>query len=148
MTPADFAFQEIANPAHDLQEDLWERLRVASNARLNQPALAETHSYAVLARDGERLAAGLLAIIYFGGMNLQCLWVDEAERGRGLGARMLQHAEEIARRHGCNLIFGHTFGFQAKGFYLKAGYEEFGALPEYPPGHGCSFLKKTLPALG
>src|SRR6516165_7091346 len=45
-----------------------------------------------------------------------------------------------ARRHSAWL---DTFSFQARGFYEKLGYEEFGRL-DYPPGHHRHFLRKRL----
>ncbi len=137
-------FEEVANPSPALQEALWNNLQTFSDSKLKNPALAHTGSVAVIAREGQRLVAGMLAVIYVGGMNLQCLWIDEPLRGHGLGKRLLDAAEDIARRHKCSVIFGHSFGFQAPEFYLRAGYEEFGSIPEFPPGYGCIFLRKLL----
>jgi hypothetical protein len=36
-----------------------------------------------------------------------------------------------------------TFSFQARGFYEKLGYEEFGQL-DYPPDHHRHFMRKRL----
>ncbi len=36
-----------------------------------------------------------------------------------------------------------TFSFQARGFYEALGYEVFGRLEEYPPGHERYFLRKA-----
>lgn len=141
---AELNFEEVANPSPALQEALWKNLQTFSDSQLRNPSLAHTASVAIIAREGQRLVAGMLATIYIGGMNLQCLWIDESLRGHGLGKRLLDQAEHIARRHRCNVIFGHSFGFQAPGFYEKAGYEEFGRIPEYPPGYGCVFMRKLL----
>lgn len=149
----EFSFRRILDPSVELQETLWKNLQSESMKRLANPTLEEVTSLAILAENEstdpldarkENLAAGLLALVYFGGMNLQCLWVDPRRQGQGLGSRMLQSAEDEARNLGCNIIWGHTFAFQARGFYEKAGYEVFGELPDYPPGHGCVFMKKDL----
>ena len=86
----------------------------------------------------------MLAIVYFRGMNLQCLWVREDQRGKKLGSAFLEQAEQAARSLDCTLIHGHTFSFQAPDFYLKAGYEVFGTIEDYPPGKNCFFLRKYL----
>ncbi|MCB1171654.1 MAG: GNAT family N-acetyltransferase [Leptospiraceae bacterium] len=149
----EFTFGKILDPSVGLQETLWKNLQSESMKRLANPALGEVTSLAITARRAntalpenqeENLAAGLLALVYFGGMNLQCLWVDPRFQGQGLGSKMLQSVEKEARQMGCNIIWGHTFAFQARGFYEKAGYEVFGELVDYPPGQGCVFMKKDL----
>ncbi len=79
--------------------------------------------------------------------NVACidmLWVDERHRGRGLGARLLAEVEQAAMEENCSLIHLDTFDFQAKDFYLRHGYEVFGALEDCPEGHCRYYLKKKL----
>ena len=38
----------------------------------------------------------------------------------------------------------NTFDFQAPGFYEKLGFEVFGVLADYPPGHKRFFMVKRL----
>jgi hypothetical protein len=52
-------------------------------------------------------------------------------------------AEGRARERGCHSAWLDTFSFQARGFYEKLGYEEFGRL-EYPPDHYRHFMRKRL----
>lgn len=139
-----FELQEILDPDHELQETLWLNLRVAAQQRLGGSPFGETTSHAIIVRENETMIAGLLGLAYFQGMNLQCLWVQDSHRRLGIGEALVGRIEEMARGLRCNVIFGHTFGFQAREFYLRLGYTEFGVLPEYPPGHGCYFLKKAL----
>ncbi len=137
-------FETIPNPSGELQEFLWENLRVASNAHLSDVREHEHHSFSVLAKEGDQVVGGMLCITYFRGLNLQCLWVREDQRGKGLGREFLMHAEQEARRLDCTMIHLHTFSFQAPNFYLKAGYQIVGIIEDYPPGQKCYFLKKTL----
>jgi hypothetical protein len=37
--------------------------------------------------------------------------------------------------------------FQAPDFYRKLGYEEFGRLDDFPPGHSRLFFRKNLPGV-
>jgi GNAT superfamily N-acetyltransferase len=53
---------------------------------------------------------------------LQQLWVDEAWRRRGIGARLVRQFEQRAAERGCRLFYLETFSFQAPEFYRSLGY--------------------------
>jgi GNAT superfamily N-acetyltransferase len=72
------------------------------------------------------------------------LWIDESVRGQGLGSRLMQAAEDLARSRGCTDASLDTFDFQARPFYEKLGYEPFGTLEGYPPGSRQHYLRKRL----
>lgn len=78
---------------------------------------------------------------------IDTLCVDEAYRGKGVGARLLSEIEESAKAKGCYLIHLDTFDFQAKAFYEKQGYITFGVLDDCPKGHCRYYLKKALSTL-
>jgi GNAT superfamily N-acetyltransferase len=52
-------------------------------------------------------------------------------------------AEEEGRRRGCTAVWLDTFEFQARPFYEKLGYSNFGTL-DYPAGFKRFFLQKAL----
>ena len=62
----------------------------------------------------------------------------------GDGRRLLAVAEDEARRRGAKNAFLDTFSFQAPDFYRQHGYQVFGELPDFPPGHTRAFLTKKL----
>lgn len=97
----------------------------------------------VAQRDG-RMIGGLVGGTYWGWLYVELLWVDEAERGRGLGGQLLARAEEIARERGCRNAHLETHDFQSLDFYLRRGYEVFGQLDDLPEGHVKYFLRKRL----
>ena len=78
---------------------------------------------------------------------IDTLCVDEAYRGKGLGAKLLAEVESAAKEKGCYLIYLDTFDFQAKEFYEKQGYAVFGVLDDCPKGHCRYYLKKALSTL-
>lgn len=68
--------------------------------------------------------------------------MHELIRGQGVGRQLLGRAEAEAAARGCRNAHLDTFSFQARGFYESLGYEVFGALGDYPPGHSRYFLHK------
>jgi GNAT superfamily N-acetyltransferase len=87
---------------------------------------------------------GLTGYVWGGWMHVNLLWVTEGLRGEGHGTRLMDAAEAFAVEHGCIGATLETHSFQAPGFYAKRGYEVFGTLGDYPPGHTKLFLRKRL----
>ena len=87
---------------------------------------------------------GVLGQLWGGWLQVTCLWVTEAARGAGHGARLLENAEAYARSRGAVGATLETYSFQARPFYERLGYEVFGTLDGYPPGHIKFFLRKAL----
>jgi GNAT superfamily N-acetyltransferase len=99
----------------------------------------------LIARDeAGTVRAGLRAVTFFNWCFVYWLWVDEPNRGKGLGGSLLQRAETIAHNRRCAGVYLDTFTFQAPQFYLKRGYEEFGRIDNIPHGHSRIWLKKML----
>jgi GNAT superfamily N-acetyltransferase len=92
----------------------------------------------------EEIAGGVIGELFFGWFHVDLLWVKEELRGYGYGQRLLARIEAEARQRGAKNIYLDTFSFQAPDFYKKYGYEIFGTLPDFPPGHQRYFLKKQL----
>jgi len=99
--------------------------------------------FALYAPD-EEIVGGVLGETYFDWLYVDLLWVKEELRGRGYGRRLLTLAEEEAQQRGAKNAYLDTFSFQAPGFYQQCGYEVFGELQDFPPGHLRYFFKKQL----
>jgi len=110
----------------------------------NQHAEPEHYQRLVLfVRDNsENTVGGLLGYTHWRWLFVQNLWVAESIRGLGYGRKLIQLAEYEAQMRGCEHAYLDTFDFQARGFYEKLGYELFGQLEGYPPGHTKYFLQK------
>ncbi len=52
--------------------------------------------------------------------------------------------ENHAWLRGCRGSWLDTFSFQAPRFYQAIGYQQFGELPDFPPGSRRHFLWKSL----
>ncbi|CAL2102951.1 N-acetyltransferase domain-containing protein [Tenacibaculum sp. 190130A14a] len=96
--------------------------------------------------DNDEIIGGILGGIgYYAGFYVKIFWIDEKERGKGIGAKLLLEAEKIAKEKGARLVVVDTFSFQADGFYQKYGYEEYGRITDYPKkGDYNVFFKKKL----
>ena len=100
---------------------------------------------AVLVRDDDqRVVGGLWAWTAYGWLSIELLFLPADLRGRDLGTQVMRRAEEEARRRGCREAWLDTFGFQARGFYERLGYETFGQLDGYPQGYARYFMRKAL----
>jgi len=96
-------------------------------------------------KDEGKIIAGINAFIMpWGIMYVDVLFVDESYRYKGLGTTLLKRVEGEAKAMGAALSNLTSFDFQARDFYIKQGYEIFGALEDNPKGHTLYFLKKNL----
>lgn len=129
-------------PAYDDVEPLRAGLTRHSARYVDRPGF---RPIAVFARDREgELVGGAYGYLNWNWLDFSLLWVTEAHRGRGLGARLLLRLESEARRRGCDRAHLETFSYQARAFYERHGYATFARLPDYPPGHERVYLQKRL----
>ncbi|NCB47573.1 GNAT family N-acetyltransferase [bacterium] len=94
--------------------------------------------------EAESIISGLVGQTHGNWLEVKYLWVDEAYRGQDIGTKLIEAAEKTAKERGCKFSFLNTFGFQARGFYLKQGYKEVFTLNEYPLTGTRHYLTKTL----
>jgi GNAT superfamily N-acetyltransferase len=124
-----------------------ERIRQALHAE-NERKAGESHFKALnlTLRDAfGGLAGGLVGSTSWNWLYVETLWVDPAARGRGFGAKLLHHAEGIAKRRGCKDAYLETFSFEgALPFYEKHDYVQRGSLTDFPTGHTKYLLHKEL----
>jgi len=98
----------------------------------------------VLHAPDQEIVGGVIGKIYWDWLYIDLLWVKDELRGRGYGHRLLTRAEDEARQHGAKNAYLDTFSFQAPDFYKQHGYQVFGELEDFPPGHQRYFLRKQL----
>ncbi|WP_418131850.1 GNAT family N-acetyltransferase [Variovorax sp. 278MFTsu5.1] len=93
-----------------------------------------------------RLLGGLRGFVFLYWLDVEVLFVEEDARGAGLGSRLLAEAERQAIALGAKNAKLSTFEWQARGFYLKQGYEEYARIDDYAPGFYLAYMKKALQA--
>ena len=72
------------------------------------------------------------------------LWVKDELRGQGYGHQLLAKLEAEAMQRGAKHAYLDTYSFQVPDFYKDHGYEVFGELADFPPGHQRYFFRKKL----
>lgn len=86
----------------------------------------------VRVEDDDELVAGLSGWTWGTCAGIGMVWVREADRRGGWGARLLETAEREARDRGCRQVLVSSFTFQAPDFYARHGYVEFARSPDLP----------------
>jgi GNAT superfamily N-acetyltransferase len=91
-----------------------------------------------------RPLGGLAGMSFYDWFYVELVFVPDSLRHHGWGSRLLREAEAEASRRNCVGIWLDTYGFQARHFYEKHGYEVFGVLDDHPRGSQRSFMRKRL----
>ncbi len=99
--------------------------------------------FALYAPDGS-IAGGVIGETHWNWLYINLMWITEELRGQGYGSKLLNAAEEEGRRRGATHSYLDTFSFQAPDFYKRHGYQVFGVLKDFPPGHQRFYLTKQL----
>ncbi|MET0845697.1 MAG: GNAT family N-acetyltransferase [Pseudomonas sp.] len=134
--------EQSLNPSDEERQAILLPLR-AYNA--SKAGVSTQETFALLVRDdNDEILGGLYGRVFYQWMFIELLSVPEQARGQGLGSKLMQMAEELAREKECVGIWLDTFDFQAPEFYKKLGYSELGQIVDYPPGHKRLFFQKRL----
>lgn len=90
------------------------------------------------------MKAGIYGWLWGECLEIDYLWVEQAQRGQGLGKKLLQALEAAAVARGGRTAILDTFTWQAPEFYKKMGYEQFGSFGRYGQGYHKHFFHKRL----
>lgn len=94
--------------------------------------------------DSGAIVGGIYGGSYLGQLSIERVFLPESLRRYRLGSRLLAMAEDEARKRGCSRITLNTLEIQARGFYLKQGFETAAALDCDPPGITRYVMTKKL----
>lgn len=132
-----------SNPTEEERLQILEPLRAYNFEKAGD---GQSEKFALFVRDEttDAVLGGLHGRIFFRWMFIELLVVPEQARGQRMGSQLMTMAENLAHERECVGIWLDTFDFQAPEFYRKHGYEAFGQLDDYPPGHHRLFFQKRL----
>jgi len=104
----------------------------------------KSRSVAVSLKDRGKVVGGIVGHLWATVLFIQYFWIDQKQRGKGHGTKLIAAIEDEARRQGAIQAHVDTMSFQAPGFYRSCGYEEFGTLKGYPGGVTRHSFTKSL----
>jgi GNAT superfamily N-acetyltransferase len=132
-----------SEPEPEVEKVVEEGLNAFNDATVGYADRVPLH---VIVRDAEsgKIVGGISGKTSLGLMFIDLVYLPEALRGRDIGTRMMEMAEEEARRRGCRAGVLLTINFQAPGFYQRVGWRVFGEIPCDPPGTSRFFLTKDF----
>ena|ERR1700761_4506083 len=125
-----------------LKEALQEGLRAYNASQL--PDAPRRRIAVAIRDDSNKIQGGVIAYLFGDGCFIDTVWTDDTVRGKGFGTKIVRLAEDEARRLGARGVWLYTTSFQAKPFYEKLGYVQFGELQW--PGSDVKrhFMRKPL----
>jgi len=94
--------------------------------------------------DSGAIVGGIYGGSYLGQLSIERVFLPESLRRYRLGSRLLAMAEDEARKRGCSRITLNTLEIQARGFYLKQGFQTAATLDCDPPGITRYVMTKKL----
>lgn len=116
---------------------------IAHNDKVGVPL--DRRALTIILRDAEgRIEGGIVGRTQWGWLHVETFALPPGRRGQGLGTRLLAMAEAEARARGCHHVYLTTLSWQAKPFYEKHGYHEYGRLDDFPLGHQRHHMTKAL----
>ncbi len=93
---------------------------------------------------GGSIVGGIIGETHWNWLFINLMWIPPELRGKGYGSQLLLAAEQEGLKRGVTHAYLDTFSFQAPEFYKKHGYQVFGVLEDFPPGHQRFYLTKRL----
>ncbi len=133
-------YEKTENPRKEDVDVVLENLRAYNRSQAPEQPQQRMAVFARNAKD--QVIGGATGEVNWGWLYIEMLWVHEDYRDQDVGTRLLSDIEDMARKYDVVGFHLGTVDFQALDFYLKNGYEVWGQLADFPPGHTNYSLKK------
>ena len=130
----------------DDKDEVLQALMAGMKA-FNGAAVPNLNSHKIVAAirdDDGRIVGGVIGRLAGDSVYMEVVWTDDSVRGTGQGRAMMLLAEAEAKRLGAREAWLYTMSFQARPFYEKLGYAQFGELDWLDGQHKRHFMRKDL----
>lgn len=114
------------------QEMLSTLLENYSQSQNKNIPVYEKKEISLAAYDGATFLGGITGEFFWNHLHVSLLAIHPDNQKGGVGSRLLEQIELIARENNCTLILLETMSWQAPKFYPKHGYTLFGTVEDYP----------------
>lgn len=101
--------------------------------------------FTLIAKENSEIVGYISLVIDTGVAQIEPLMVKTDLKGKGIGTKLLQDAEEKAKELGVHKVWLETGSdWQAKGFYEKHGYQVRTVLPNHSGGREFVLMDKMI----
>jgi len=113
------------------------------NSKLIPPENSRKICYFLEDSEG-KIIGGIMGETLWRSFHIHTIWIEKEIRGKGLGRKLIQAAEEKAKSYDCIYSMVGTFeALGARPFYERLGYKIESKSVDSPQGHiGYFFYKK------
>jgi len=92
----------------------------------------------------KEVLGGINGMTYYGCLYVDMLWVKSLLRSKGWGTKLMQEAEILGKKEGCNFATVNTMDWEALPFYETLGYRVEFMREGYQNNSKMYFLRKKL----
>ena len=101
--------------------------------------------FAFFIRDeNNKILGGCAGNTLYGSLSIGYLWVDDSMRHQNYGTQLMQAALQFGKKHDCTFATVNTMDWEARGFYIKLGFEIEFIRHGFLNDSSFYFLRKTL----
>jgi N-acetylglutamate synthase-like GNAT family acetyltransferase len=105
------------SPSYSEIHQIRQGLSAYNVAKVPELVDLPSDEFVVVLREGGKIIGGTVCSFDWGWLYFDNVYVDEVQRGRGLGRLIMDASESYAAERGIKNAFLFTTGFQAKPFY-------------------------------
>lgn len=119
------------------------QMEYTKNKELTLSELEQEYQQISFVYESEGVVLGrIVGFIHWDHLQIELFYVSNNTQGQGIGTKLLNHVESIAKQQNKSYIFLETMSFNAPKFYEKHGYEVVGKIVNSPMENQIRFFYK------